>query len=302
MIIHSKFRPVLTGAALFSVITLAQAADTAVIAKVGDVSITATEIEPYFAKISKGDRDALEQNPAALTQVVRKLIAQQLLYKEAVANGWERQPEVVAQLEQLKQGAIAETYLQSIAKVPDSYPSAAELDAAYQARKATLVLPRQLQLSQIYVARPADSDKAAVDKAAARVEAIAKGLKQPGADFAAVAESVANDPEIEGRGGELGWLVENDIQPEVRTRIASLNKGGLSEIIKLPDGWYILKVQDVKESRPATFDEVREQLTQLLRNERARLNREAYLAKLQQQNPVSLNELALSQLIKTQGQ
>lgn len=203
------------------------------------------------------------------------------------------------QLEQLKQGAIAETYLQSIAKVPDSYPSEADVEAAYQARKATLIVPRQLQLSQIYIARPADSNKAALEKAGARVEALTKSLKQPSADFAAIAQTVADDPELEGRGGEIGWLAETDIQPEVRSRIGSLPKGGLSEVIKLPDGWYILKVQDIKESRPATLDEVRDQLTQLLRNDRARLNREAYLAKLQQQNPVSLNELELAQLIET---
>ena len=64
------------------------------------------------------------------------------------------------------------------------------------------------------------------------------------------------------------------------------------------DGWYLVKVLDIKESRPATFDEVKPQLVQLLRTERTRMNREAYLAKLQQQNPIALNELALSKLLQ----
>jgi len=292
-------RHALAGLAFLSLTSLASAADSAVIAKVGDTTIKLDEIKPFFAKLSETDRDALTKNPSALNQVVRKLIIQQLLYKEALASGWEKQPEVIAQLEQLKQGAIAETYIQSIAKVPDNYPTAAEVEATFDAKKATLIVPRQLQLSQIYVPRPSDQDKAAVDKAAARVEAIAKSLKAPNADFAAIAQSVSTDPELNGRGGEIGWLTETDIQPEVRSRISSLPKGGLTEVIKLPDGWYILKVQDIKESRPATLDEVRDQIVQALRNERARLNREAYLAKIQQQNPVSINELELSQLINT---
>jgi parvulin-like peptidyl-prolyl isomerase len=293
-------RHTLAGLAFLSIASLASAADSsAVIAKVGDTTIKLDEIKPFFAKLSASDRDALTKNPAALNQVVRKLIVQQLLYKEALTAGWEKQPEVIAQLEQLKQGAIAETYIQSIAKVPDTYPTAAEVEATYDAKKATLIVPRQLQLSQIYVPRPSDQDKAAVDKAAARVEVIAKSLKAPNADFVAIAQSVATDPELNGRGGEIGWLTETDIQPEVRSRISGLPKGGLTEVIKLPDGWYILKVQDIKESRPATLDEVRDQIVQALRNERARLNREAYLAKIQQQNPVSINELELSQLINT---
>lgn len=297
---HLPFRRrAFEGLALLSLATVAMAADSPVIARVGETSIKADEIVPFFEKLSATDRRALLKSPDTLNQVVRKLIVQQLLYKEALSSGWEKQPAVVAQLEQLKQGAIAETYLESIAKVPENYPSAADIEAAYQARKATLIVPRQLQLSQIYIARPADSDKAAVEKASARVEALAKSLKQPNADFLEIAQSVANDPEVEGRGGEIGWLTETDIQPEVRSRIATLPKGGLSEIIKLPDGWYIIKVQDIKESRPATLDEVRDQLARLLRSDRARLNREAYLAKLQQQNPVSLNELELSQLIET---
>lgn len=296
--LSSLRRPALAGLAFLSLTSLATAADSQVIARVGDTDIKVNEIEPFFSKLSEADRDALTKNPAALNQIVRKLIVQQLLYKEALTNGWEKEPAVIAQIEQLKQNAIAETYLQSIAKVPDNYPSPAELDAAYQAKKATLIVPKQVKVSQIFIARPPEENKAAVDKAAAQVEALAKSVKQSGADFDAIAKTVGENPEIEGRGGDIGWLAENDIQPEVRTRIASLTKGGISEIIKLPDGWYILKIQDVKESRPATFDEVKDQLTQLLRNERARLNREAYIAKIQQQNPVSINELGLSQLVE----
>lgn len=292
-------RYALPSLALFTLASLAHAADTSVIARVGGKDITVSEIEPYLSKVESSDREKLLKNPAALNQVVRKLIAQQLIYKEAVASGWDKQPEVIEQLDQLKQGAIAETYLQSVAKVPDNYPSAADVEATFEARKASLIVPRQLLISQIYIPRPTDA--AEVEKASARVEALAKTLKQPNADFAAIALSVNDDPQG-GRGGEIGWLAETDIQPEIRSRLTGLPKNGITEIIKQADGWYILKVSDIKESRPATLDEVRDQITQLLRNERARLNREAYLAKIQQQNPISINELDLSKLLTAGSQ
>jgi len=282
--------------ALFTLASLAHAADTSVIARVGGKDITVAEIEPYLSKVESSDREKLLKNPAALNQIVRKLIAQQLIYKEAVASGWDKQPEVIEQLDQLKQGAIAETYLQSVAKVPDNYPSAADVEATFEARKANLILPRQLLISQIFIPRPADATD--LEKASARVDALAKSVKQPNADFNAIALKVNDDPQG-GRGGEIGWLAESDIQPEIRGRLSALPKNGITEVIKQDDGWYILKVSDIKESRPATLDEVRDQITQLLRNERARLNREAYLAKIQQQNPISINELDLSKLLTT---
>jgi parvulin-like peptidyl-prolyl isomerase len=272
-------------------------ADPVVIARVGDTDIKADEIKPYLDKLSSADRDALAKNPSALNQAVRKLIIQQLVYKEAISSGWDKQPDVIKQLDQVRQNAIAETYIQSVAKVPDGYPSADDIQAAYDAKKALLILPRQLRLAQIYIPRPTQDDKAALAKAEARLDAAVKNLKQPNADFLAVGQAIANDPENGARAGEIGWVAETNLQPEIRSRIAGLTKNAVTDTIKQPDGWYILKVLEVKESRQATLDEVSDQLARALRSERARLNQEAYLTKLQQQNPVSINELDLSKLV-----
>jgi len=272
------------------------AADTA-IARVGDEEIGPEKIRAYFDNLSADDRAALEKNPAALTQAVRALIMQQLLFKEAQAAGWDKQPEVIERLERSRQGVIVESYLETITKVPDSYPSDAEIKAAFDAKKDALILPRQLQLAQIFVAQEG-ADKAAADKAKQGIDDIAKKLKQPNADFAAIARAESDERESAARGGEVGWLAEASLQPGIRAKVSALAKGAVSEPIALQDGWYVIKVIDVRESRPATLEEVKPRLSQLLRTERARANREAYLAKLQQQHPVALNELALAKLLQ----
>ena len=272
----------------------AHAADD-IIAKVGDQEIKTSQILPYLNNLSEADRSALLKNPAALSQAVRTLILQQILFKEAVASGWDKTPDVAAQLDRLRQGAIAETYLQSIAKVPDGYPSDDDVKAVYEARKADLQIPAQIRLAQIYIAIPKDAPKEAQDKAKLRIDEISKSVKS--GDFSAVAREKSEERETASRGGEVGWLAESQIQPEIRSKVASLPKGAVTDPVRLPDGWYVIKVLDVKEAHTATFDEVRSQLITALRNERARANREAYLAKLQQQNPVALDELGLSKLL-----
>lgn len=286
----------LAGASLLSPLLPAVRAADDVIARVAGTEIKADQVKPFLAGLSETDREALLKNPAALSQAVRTLILQQLLFKEALAAGWDKTPEVADQIERLKQGVVAESYLGSIAKIPDGYPTEQDVKSLYEARREDLKVPRQLQLAQIYVAVPPDADKAVQENAKARIDAAAKAAKA--GDFAAAARESSDERESASRGGAVGWLAEGQIQTEIRTKVAALSKGSVTEPIRLADGWYVVKVVDTKDAHTATLEEVKGQLVRLLQTERARANREAYLAKLQQQNPIALDELALDQLIE----
>jgi len=269
-----------------------------VIARVGGMEIHAAQVKPYLDNVSDQDREALRKNPAALSQAVRTLILQQILFKEAIAAGWEKTPATAAQLERLRQGAIAESYLQSVSKVPESFPSDEDVKKVYEARKDELKIPKQLQLAQIYVAVATDADKSSQDNAKARMDEIAKAARS--GDFSAVARDKSDERETAVRGGEVGWLAEAQIRPEIRAQASGLAKGAVSEPVRLADGWYIVKVLDIKAAHTATLEEVRDQLVRVLRTERSSANREAYLSKLQQQNPIALDELGLPKLIERQ--
>ena len=292
----NPLRPFLSTVAVFSLIGAAFAQD-AVIARVGDNEIKADQVKPFLTGLTEAERESLASNPAMLSQAVRTLILQQILFKEALASGWEKNSDIVAQLERMRQAAIAESYLASISKVPEGYPSDADVKAAYEARKDQLLVPKQLRLAQIYIAAP-EGDTAADEKAKARIDAVSKSLKASGADFASIARDQSEERETASRGGEVGWIAEASIQPEIRAKVSALAKGGTTEPIRLADGWYVVRVLETKEPHTATLDEIRDRLVLVLRNDRIRQNREAYLAKIQQQNPIALDELSLSKLIQ----
>jgi parvulin-like peptidyl-prolyl isomerase len=266
-----------------------------VIARVGDAEIRAAEIKPYLDNVSGQDREVLAKNPAALSQAVRALILQQILFKEALAADWDKTPEVVGQIERIRQGAIAESYIQSVTRVPEGFPSEEDIRAVYEARKTDLKVPAQLRLAQVYVAIPKDADKPAQEKAKARADEVAKAAKS--GDFAALARAKSDERESASRGGEVGWLAESQIRPEIKAKVSGLAKGAVTEPLRLGDGWYVVKVLDTKDPHTATLDEVKDQLVRALRADRARANRDAYLAKLQQQTPVALDEIGLGKLL-----
>jgi parvulin-like peptidyl-prolyl isomerase len=158
-------------------------------------------------------------------------------------------------------------------------------------------MPRQFQLSQILVALPKGADKAAEDKAKAKVADVMKKVKAPGADFAAIAKT-DSDAGAE-RGGEVGWLGENQIPGEIRAQVVALAKGAVSEPMQLEDGFHIIKVTDTKASYTASLAEVKDQLVAQMRNERAAALRRAFIADLMNKNPPVVNEFALSKLVET---
>lgn len=259
-----------------------------VIARVGNANVSADEVRAFVATLAPREQAAVTRDPALLTQAVRMMLTNRLVLQEAQARKYEQQPGVTAQLEQIKENAVIELYLQSVTVPPSNFPSDDEVQKVYEGAKSQLLVPRQFQLQQIFVAVPKDADKATEDTAKQHADELGRKAKAPGADFAALAGAESKD------ASDLGWLPETQIRPEIRGQVTGLAKNAVTEPVKLDDGWHVLKLVDTKASYTRTLPEVRDQLVQQMRAERAGALRRAYLAELQRQHPPVLNELALS--------
>jgi parvulin-like peptidyl-prolyl isomerase len=270
-----------------------------VIARVGHFELTADDIKTQLTGLGAREQNALIQNPGLLRQTVNLMLASKLVMEQVQEKKFDQQPAIAAQLERVRENAITELYLASVSTPPAGFPSDDEVQKVYDANKSSpsLVIPRQFQLSQILVALPKGSDKAAEDKAKAKVADVVKKVKAPGADFAAIAKS-DSDAGAE-RGGEVGWLAETQIPGEIRAQVVALAKGAVSEPMQLEDGFHIIKVTDIKASYTASLAEVKDQLVAQMRNERAAALRRAYIADLMNKNPPVVNEFALSKLVET---
>jgi len=283
-------------AGLFPLCVVAE--ETTAVARVGETDVKADELRALLGNLDSRDRAALARDPALLNRTVRALLVQRLVLQEALAKKWDHEPAVMAQLERLRQNAIIESYLDSVSTAPAGYPSEAELQSAYDANRAAFLMPRQFRLAQIFVGAPKSPNKEETDKAQAKLDAVVKKLRQPESDFAALAKAQSEESESASRSGEIGWLPENRIQPEIRLRVLGQAKDVVSEPIRLEDGWHIIKILDVKEAYTAPLVEIREQLATQLRTERAKVERQNYLARLLQQSPISVNELAVSNVLE----
>jgi peptidylprolyl isomerase len=263
-----------------------QAQSTTIVAKVGDIEISGAQLQEALAGLDAAQEATLVKDPAALGQYVRALLVQRLVLKQALEQKWDQQPAVISKLVRARESTLAESFLQNASAPESAYPSEAELAAAYESNKAALLIPRSYQIAQIYIA----ADKAKLDAAVQQ-------LKTKDADFAAIARTTSEEPASAGRGGEIGWLTEDQIQPEIRAKLPKLTLGTISDPIELNDGWHILKVLDIGEARTPTLIEIRENLTASLRAERARLKRQEFIAGLLKPHPPAINEIELAKIL-----
>lgn len=273
-----------------------------VIARVGDSEVTAEEVRATIQLLDARQQAAMTRDPALLSQTVRAILANRLVLKEAAAKKWELQPAVVAQLARARENLIVESYLQSVSVPPDNFPSEAEIKSVYEANASALLVPRRFRLAQILIAVPKDADKAAEDAARKKLDDVVKKVKQSGADFGALARSSSDESVSAERDGEIGWVNEPDLRGEIRGQVTGLPKSGVTDAIRLDDGWHIVKLLDTEAAHTRPYSEVRDALVERMRAERVDANRRAYVAELLKQTPPVVNEIALTKLLQTKSE
>lgn len=108
-----------------------------------------------------------------------------------------------------------------------------------------------------------------------------------GDDFAAIAESVSEDPVSAAEGGMLGWVSPGDFVPEFEEKLASLPLRTLSEPFQTRFGWHIVEVLDRRSYD--TTDEIKEQqCIRQIRAGKAEEERELWLRRLRDQSFVDI--------------
>ncbi|MDR1841138.1 MAG: peptidylprolyl isomerase [Holophagales bacterium] len=86
-----------------------------------------------------------------------------------------------------------------------------------------------------------------------------------GADFASLAEAESEDPSAKANKGDLGWFRDGVMDKGFWDGAVALNKGEVSQPVKSMYGLHLIKLHD---RRDRSFDEVKQELTSEIINER----------------------------------
>lgn len=244
------------------------------VARLGNQQIDLPELKSVLASLPAESREQLRGNRGALETWLRSRLAQKAVLEQADAQGWRQRPEVEQQTRDATEQIVFRDYMLSVSQVPADYPSAAELQQAYDSGKAQWMTPPLYRVSQIFLAV---NDPQGVDAVRRQAQELSRRAQVAPGDFAALATQYSQDPGTAQQGGDSGLQPLQQLVPPVREAVARLKVGAVSDVVQSTAGFHVLKLTAQQPARTATLDELRERLTQALRAQRQEQIAKAYL-------------------------
>ena len=129
--------------------------------------------------------------------------------------------------------------------------------------------PEQVRASHILL-KTEGKDDAAVKKRAEELLAKAKG----GADFAKLAAENTEEDAGKTRGGDLDFFGRGQMVPEFENVAFALQPGQISDVVKTQFGYHIIKLTDKRAASTKPLEEVRPQIEEQIKWERAQTEAE----------------------------
>ena len=123
-----------------------------------------------------------------------------------------------------------------------------EIDRFLKKGAGQLVPREQVRLAHILVALPDNPTPAQVAQAEAKARSVVAKLRG-GADFAAVA-AASSDGRSALQGGDLGWFEMAAVPTLVGDRAQTMAKGEVTDPLRSPSGFNIIKLTDIKGGLP----------------------------------------------------
>jgi peptidyl-prolyl cis-trans isomerase D len=146
--------------------------------------------------------------------------------------------------------------------------SSDEAKSYYDSRKDASKTPKQVRVRDILIkAGPQDPPDQLEAKKKKAEEILEKAKKTK--DFGSLAKQYSEAGNA-SKGGELGWVQRGTLGEQIESVLLSMKAGDVSGVLAGRDGFYILKVEEVKEEKQKSFEEVKDQIVQALKREKAK--------------------------------
>lgn len=223
--------------------------DNPVVLAINGKEVTRQEIIDNFKQSNSNlpeDIDLQQIFPLLQDQYIIGELLEQAARDEGITVN---DPEVAEQLRQAQKQALRAAYIK---KVGEEGLSEGELRQAYDDIIGNSPDTQERHARHILVE---DEEKAR--------ELITR--LNEGANFEELAKTESIAPEG-ANGGDLGYFAKNEMVPTFAEAAFAMNPGEISqEPVQTNFGWHVIKLEDVRMREKPSFDEVREQLVQQLR-------------------------------------
>jgi peptidyl-prolyl cis-trans isomerase C len=184
-----------------------------------------------------------------MSQLVDSLVANDLLYQEALKQGIQYGAEVKADVALAERNALAEAYVR---KEIEKRLTDDRIKAWYDEHLVQFAKP-QVHLARIVVQSKAEGD------------AIKSAINQ-GADFSQLAAAKSLDQATGARGGDIGWIPVESLNEAFKGTLGAIQPGMVVGPLDIGGTFHIIKILERKEEGRPLAD-VRDDIVSMLQQE-----------------------------------
>ncbi len=249
-----------------------------VLATVNGTNITLSEFKGAVASLPAAQQFVALQNRS---EFLDSMVKRELVYQEAQRLKLESDSRVEALLAKLRKEVLIQALLRQViesAKTVDD----ADAESYYLDNKEKFKSPEKITASHIVLKSE--------EEAKTTLAALKKGQ-----DFASLAKERSIGPRA-SQGGYLGSITRGEMPMEFDKVAFKLKAGTLSDVVKTPFGYHIIRVTDHTPSKQMGFSEVSDQILKRLKTERQQESVRAFLQELSKKATVEVHPELLQDL------
>ena len=233
-------------------LAVAQGLPSGVLAEVNGQPISDAMYEQNLrANLAQG----LKDSPQLRQTIKDELINRELMAQQAEKIGLDKTPQGQLQLKQVRENLLVEMLM--AAYLQQNPITEEEVRADYNRQISLLSQNGSMQQYKISVI---------VVHSESEGQDIVARLNR-GISFAALAKERSIDGS-KANGGQIGWVLPNQVNPTLAEVMVKLNKGAFAGPIPTADGWNIIKVDEKRPFKAPTLEESKNGIVQLLLQQR----------------------------------
>lgn len=249
-------------------------AEKTIVATYNKGKITLAEAQQELDKISSKSEKLKDLQFSNLKKeqqelVIKEIILQKIIYQEAKKQGFKNEKSYTQAVKNFKQEFLKQ-------KLYNHLVSTAKAEKNVQKNYNELLEKSQnkLDFKISYIA--IGNEKQAQ-------EIYQKLLKNP-SNFAKIAKQSSIDTDTAKKGGNLGFVFEDNLPASLVENLKQLKKNQITKPIEVADSWFIVQLQQSRKAEILPFEKAKEQLAENL----AKLAVEDFIEKSLEQAKINI--------------
>jgi hypothetical protein len=263
--------------------------EDSVVASIGGDKIYRSELDHLLAFHSSDPSSSSESGKKA---IVEALITDQVMYKKAIENGFNNNPEFIINQRKLLAFEYRKYLAEKVAK--NTQISVLDIELYYQENIEKYTKPGMFRLA-VYFRKNNTGKK--YDLSLKQIKDAASYLRasEGFGKYSQTSDLLA----YQYRGGNLAWMAKSTkisgIPQTLFSGVEALDLGQVSEAIEIEEGSYLIRLIDKRAESITPLASVKEEIRQQLLKKEKETNLAAYLSKAKSSFEITIDE----QLLKT---